>query len=262
MTPIDALIELLARVGTNRDADTLISSDELNQWPEEAVKAMTAQGLISKSLPATSAICHGCESGCTMPVHTFPGSAGDLSSFIVCDKRSDINRVPISGDRLVQWQCNAESICAFIAASLGLRARDGRAGIVGMQEIGIAFGKKRHQMLCLHTQGELTLDAGGKRVPLTELVKYELGIYTLDRTMISQLVDAATTADQRYTPTIVKREKRKLDTQTMYDSWNKEYRALKKKSPNRSDTWYAMKISKMDIALGRKPETIRRFMKK
>lgn len=262
MTPPDVLLELLGRVGVSPDAVSLVSNDVLSRWPEEAVTAMKAQGLITKAHPATSVICPGCESECVMPVHTLPGPVGDSASFIVCDKRSDTNRVKVPGNLLVQWRCSAESICAFIAASLGLRARDGRAGIAGMQEIGIATGKKRHQMLCLHTQGELTLDAGGKRVPLTEVVKYELGIFTLDRVMISQLVDSSTTADKRHTPTIVKREKRKLDTQAMYDSWNKEYRALKKKYPDRSDAWYAVKISKMDIAQGRKPETIRRYMKK
>jgi hypothetical protein len=40
--------------------------------------------------------------------------------------------------------------------------------------------------------------------------------------MIRQLVDSATTADNRYTPTNARREVRKLDTQAMYESWQKE----------------------------------------
>ncbi len=79
--------------------------------------------------------------------------------------------------------------------------------------------------------------------------------------MIRQLADSVTTADNRYTPSNAKREVRKLDTQAMYESWQKEYRELKKKHPNMSDTWYSGKIAKMDIAYGRSVETIRKNMK-
>ena len=49
--------------------------------------------------------------------------------------------------------------------------------------------------------------------------------------MIRRLVDAATTADNRYTPSNARREARKLDTQAMYESWQKEYRELQTKTP-------------------------------
>ena len=47
----------------------------------------------------------------------------------------------------------------------------------------------------------------------------------------------------------------------MYESWQKEYRALKKKHPSMSDAWYSGKIAKMDVAYGRSVETIRKNMK-
>ncbi len=80
--------------------------------------------------------------------------------------------------------------------------------------------------------------------------------------MICLLVDAATTADNRYTPSNAKRETRKLDTQAMYESWKKAYRNLKKTRPNMSGIWFSRKIAKMDIAHGRNAETIRKQMKK
>ena len=55
-----------------------------------------------------------------MPVH-FPTGAGAQASFIVCDKRSDINRVMVPAGRLIQWQCSAALVCEFVAAVLGLR---------------------------------------------------------------------------------------------------------------------------------------------
>jgi len=79
--------------------------------------------------------------------------------------------------------------------------------------------------------------------------------------MIRQQVDAATTADNRYTPTTARREARKLDTQAMYESWRKEYRALKKSRPKMSDVWYSRQIAKLEIAEGRDADTIRKHMK-
>ena len=252
MKPVDALIELLDRVGANQGAAVLVNDDELRQWPSEAVKAMKSQRLVAKARPAASAICPGCEHQCVMPVHTVPAAARSAVSFIVCDKRSDINRVPVSAGRLIQWQCNAELVCGFIAASLGLRRSDRQTANADLWEIGIATGDKRSQMLCLQADGGLTLVVGGNRVPLAELIAFCDGQYSLDGAMIRRMVDAATTADNRYTPSQVKREARKLETQELHASWQKKYRELKRSKPGKTDTWYAQKIAKMDIAQGRR----------
>ncbi len=212
MKPVDALIELLDRVGANQGAAVLVNDDELRQWPSEAVKAMKSQRLVTRARPAASAICPGCEQQCVMPVHTLPAAAGSQASFIVCDKRSDINRVPVSAGRLIQWQCNADLVCGFIATSLGLRRSDRQTANADLWEIGVATGNKRSQMLCLQANGELTLVVGGNKVPLAELIEFRDGQYSLDGAMIRQMVDAATTADNRYTPSQAKREARKLAT--------------------------------------------------
>ena len=124
MTPQAALIELLARVGARNGAAALVSDEELSKWPATAVAAMKSQRLLAKARPASSAICPGCERACVMPVHTLLRASGTAASFIVCDKRSDINRVPVSATRLRQWRCDADAVCGFIAASLGLRRSD------------------------------------------------------------------------------------------------------------------------------------------
>jgi len=262
MTPQDALFELLGRVGASQGATVLVNDDELSQWPSAAVKAMKSQKLIAKARPASSAICPGCEDDCAMPVHTLPANAGPPVSFIVCVKRSDINRVPVPTERLTQWQCSADLVCGFVAASLGLRCNARQTGSANLWEIGIATGKKRSQMLCLQADGILALVAGNNKIPLAELITFQNGQYSLDDSMILRLVDAATTADERYTPSDVKREARKLDTQAMYESWKKAYRDLKKKRRDMSDVWYSQQIAKMDIGKGSKAETIRKNMKK
>jgi hypothetical protein len=262
MTPESALIELLERVGTTRGKAVLVSDHELNGWPSVALKAMKSQGLITKARPASSAVCPGCERECVMPVHTQPDKSRKAEPFIVCDKRSDINRVAVPTGRLVQWQCTIDGVCGFIADSLALRRNRTQPSDTDLWEIGIASGDKRSQMLCLKPDGGLSIVAGNNSIQLAELIDYQDGTYGLDATKIHQLVDATTTADNRYTPSNARRETRKLETQARYENWQKQYRALKKSRPNMPDTWYSQQIAKMDIAQGRDADTIRKHMKK
>ncbi len=262
MTPQAALIELLGRVGASQGNAVLVNDEELTQWPMAAVSALKTQGLLAKTKPASSAICPGCEHECAMPVHIIPAKENSTArAFISCDKRNDISRVPVSFEKLNQWQCTIDFLCQFIATSLGLRRSSQLTDNSNLSNIGIAKGIKRSQMLGLEADGILSLAAGNNRLPLIELIEYHDGAYSLDVTMIRQLVDSTTMADSRYTPSNAKRETRKLDTSTMHESWQKEFRKLKKKHSNMSDTWYSMQIAKMEIAKGRSAETIRKNMK-
>jgi hypothetical protein len=261
VTPETALIELLGRVGASQSIEVLVNNDELGQWPSTAVAAMKGQKLIVKACPTSSAICPGCERECVMPVYILPATSSPPVSFIVCDKRSDTNRVQVSGEQLIQWRCSAHAVCGFVAAILGLRSSE-KVVSEGLWEIGIAAGGKRSQMLCLQAGGELTLVVGNNKVPLAELIEFHEGSYSLDGAMVSRLVDAATPADPRYTPSDVKREARKLDTRAMYARWQKEYRNLKREKPNKTDVWYSRQIANMEIANGKEAETIRKNMKK
>ena len=258
MTPHDALIELLARVGARNGTEVLVSAEELSQWPAAAVAAMKSQKLLARARPAVSVVCPGCERECVMPVHTLPAGPRGPVSFIVCDKRDDVNRVPLSAKRLMQWRCDADAVCGFIAASLGLRRSDQHPADAGLLNIGMASGDKRSQMLSLRGDGELALVAD----KLAELVGYRDGEYSVDGDMIRQLVDSATTANPRYTPSNARREARKLDTQAMYEAWRKAYRDLKKKRSNMTDVWYSQQIAKQGITARRSAETIRKQMKK
>lgn len=262
MNPLDTLIEIIERVGASSVAAVQISKDDLNEWPNEAISALKKQKLLIKAKPASSAVCPGCEQDCTMPVHIVPANENSPArAFISCDKRDDISRISIPLEKLNQWQCNISMLSQFIATTLSLHRTQQSAIGEKLHNIGIATGNKRSQMLCLEADGVLSLVAGNNRIPLIELIEYHHGTYTLDETLIRQLIDSSTTAEDRYTPSNAKREARKLDTQAMYESWRKAYRALKKKHPNMSDVWYSKQIAKMDIANGRNAETIRKHMK-
>ena len=261
MTPLDALLELLARVGASRDAAAIVSEEELSQWPAEAVREFKSQKLLAKASPAASVVCSGCERECVMPVYTLTHPTRGPALFVVCDKRDDINRVEVPAARLSQWRCDIDAVCGFIAQSLNLRLNHRRGSGDGLWEIGIAAGDKRHQILCLKADGELTLIAGSAALPLAELIRYRESAFSIDNATIRQLVDSATTADNRYTPSNARREARKLDTKGLHESWQKEYRAMKKRRPEMSDVWYSQQIAKLDIAEGRSTETIRKHMR-
>lgn len=266
MTPpepiLEALLELLERVGVSRDAAALVCEAELSGWPAEAVRGLKAHKLLVKASPAASVVCPGCEQACSMPVHTMTAGTGKADSFVVCDKRDDINRVPVSAGRLRQWRCGVEAVGGFVAQSLGLRPESQRRAADGLWELGLVTGKKRSQMVCLRVGEALDLVAGENAVPLAEVVRSGAEGYSVDGAAIRQLVDTATTGDSRYTPSNARREARRLETRDLHERWRKEYRALKKRRPDMSDVWYSQQIAKMDIAEGRNAETIRKHMKR
>lgn len=261
MTPLAALTELLNRAGVRHAKPVLVSDHELSQWPTEAVSALKTQKLLAKSSPARSAVCPGCERECAMPVHTVVDTKRAATYFIVCDKRSDINRVAVPESLLIQWHCTLSDIAGFIANVLELRRNEQTADNGELVNIGIFLGKKRSQMLCLRLFQGLVLTAGDNQVHLADIVNFQDGSFSVNREVVRNLVDSATTADPRYTPSNTKREARKLDTQAMYATWQKAYRAWRKKRPGMSDVWYAKQIEKTPAAQGRNASTIKKNMK-
>lgn len=261
MTALDALPELLARLGGSGGEAALVSEEELSRWPPDAVRGLKSQRLLIKASPAASVVCPGCEQECAMPVNTVPAGKGRAAHFVVCDKRDDINRVEVPAERLRQWRCGAEAVGAFVARSLGLRVQSQRKTDAGLWELGVVTGRKRNQMVCLRAGEALELVAGGNSIPLSELVRFRAERYSVDCEALRQLVDMATTGDPRYTPSNARREARKLKTQALLESWRKAYRALKKRRPDMSDVWYSREIAKMEIAHKRSAETIRKRMK-
>ena len=197
-----------------------------------------------------------------MPVHTQSGGTGPAASFVVCDKRDDISRVPVAAERLRRWRCGVEAVGAFVAQSLGLRPESQRKAGYGLWELGLVTGKKRSQMVCLRAGERLELVVGDSAAPLAELVRFGAQGYSVDGEAIRQLVDVATAGDPRYTPSNARREARKLNTQSLYESWRKAHRALKQSRAGMSDVWYSQQIAKMDIAQERSAETIRKHMKR
>ncbi|OIN91396.1 MAG: hypothetical protein AUJ20_11270 [Comamonadaceae bacterium CG1_02_60_18] len=254
-----ALIELLARVGAQGGA-VLVTAAELAQWPAPAAAALKKQKLLTRASPAASAVCPGCANECVMPVHTLARADGTAASFIVCDKRDDTNRVTVAADQLLQWRCDVPALCQFVAAGLDVRQSTQLSSSDTLINIGMLRGDKRTQMLALRLQHELALTAGNSTIPLADLVTFVDDSFGVDAAVVRQMVDTAPPADPRHTPSTARREVRKLETETMYASWQKAYRALRKKNPGKSVVWYSQQLAKTPLAQGRNASTIKKHM--
>ena len=227
MTPRAALLDLVARVGARDGAAVRVSETDVRQWPAEAVSALKAHRFLVGARPARTVVCPGCEADCVMPVQTIPAGPRAAARFIVCDKRSDINRVALTTAHVDQWKCDGEALARFVVAQLGLRRSRHRIDESGTRPLGLAAGDTRHQMLGLRTHGDVTLVVADTAVALADLIDFDRGTYVLDTAAIRHLVDAATTADPHYTPSTTRREAHTLDTQARYARWQRAYRALK-----------------------------------
>ncbi len=200
-----------------------------------------------------------------MPVHVLPAHNGQPGrAFVACDRRDDMGRIKIPFEHLQQWQLSQAQLAKWLSLELGFKTKPVGDSSSDVFKLGSLQGKKRLDILELDFADEVLLKTAGHSLPLCETVIFDGDMPKVDRNSVLDMVDLPLPSEpsERYQPSIAKREARKLDTQAMYKSWQKEYRKLKRTKPNQSDVWYSRQIAKMDVALVRDDETIRKHMKK
>jgi hypothetical protein len=179
------LAELLDRIGASRGGVVFISDRELRQWPAATVAEFKKTGVLAAASPASSVVCPGCERQCTMPVHVPPA----VDAFVVCDKRSDINRVPIEVENLTRWQANGEAIAALLARLLRLRRRSSTLEHAGRWEVGTFKGKMRSSHIVLSANGALKLVLAGHTLALADILSLRGGNLAVSRNSLINRVD-------------------------------------------------------------------------
>lgn len=190
MTQQDTLSELLTRLGASKGAAVLVNEEELKGWPVESVKAMKGAKLLVKAQPASGVVCPGCEQQCVMPVHTLVDKAGGHPrSFVVCDKREDINRVDVALEQMEQWQFTGTALADLLAGLLELRRADTGDGSAGRWEIGVLKGAKGSSHLVLLADGGLRLKVAGYSVEVSEILTLESKKIKADKRALVRLVD-------------------------------------------------------------------------
>ena len=268
-SPETVLIDLGARLCISPNRNLRIDSRELNRCAGKAVKALKAQNILRKARPACSTVCPGCERQCRMPVHgesrpprQATGMKGPEPSFILCDKRGDINRVPVSTDRLTHWQADAAGLVRFIAGALSLSGSGQRPQEGDEPGAGMVCGRSRGRVVGLRMDDELKFVAGSSELPFSEVLHFREDRYGLEETRIRRWLDGAADEERPVASSHIRREARKLDTRKKYKEWQKAYRALRREKPGMTDVWYSRQIARSDLGGGHRPDTIRKRMKK
>jgi hypothetical protein len=193
VTPEDVLRELLARIGASLGEPVLVSDTELGRWPEIAVRAMKTAGLLTRAAPASAVTCPGCEEQCSIEVHSH-STSGEASFFVVCDKRPDINRVPIPEEALVQWNATAPAIAAWVARLLNITYASASSG--QRCEVGLLRGRQHSAHVVLVADGTLRLKLAGHEVLLADLLTLKGTALRLDLPWVLRLINAPrSTAD-------------------------------------------------------------------
>jgi len=260
MTFDDVLEEVIYHLGSNRDS--LLSWEQVREWPEGAMESFLDSGWIKPAVPAKSVVCPGCEENCFMPVHIKPETERETSqAFVDCDRRKDMGRVPLTLVHLQQWQVMENGVARWIGRELGLKTKPKKGKTTRTTQIGDLQGKKNSRGLDLVWAAPTSLKISGHSLLLSEIVFFEGSQLQIDREAVLKMVDRLP-PENRYNPSTARREARKLDTRTRYQGWKKVYRELKRKNPGKSDNWCALQIARMAIGNHFSSETIRKNMKR
>jgi hypothetical protein len=183
------LFELIERISSQHGAVVFINRQELKEWPNDTLETFKSQRLLTQARPAQSASCPGCERDCVMPVHILTDQRGESQAVIVCDKRSDMNRVKVPIDRIEQWQASADSIADLLAKLLGLNRSKSHSFVADRWEIGMFKGIKHSGHLVLNTGDQLELTLAGYTIPLAEALSFDGQCFKVDKLKLTTLVD-------------------------------------------------------------------------
>lgn len=263
MTLDDVLQDLIQQLSF--DGDKTISWEEAREWPDNTIDIFKNAGWIKPKSPAKSVVCPGCEENCFMPVHVPPAMQGKpVKAYVACDRRDDMGRIPIPPEMLQQWQVTENQMAQWMARELGLKGKPKKDKITQTVQIGDIQGKKQSGRLELVSKESISLQASSHSLPLVEAVYFQGEELQVDKNAIIKIIDRPPPSEKkgRYKPSDVRREARKLKTQARNKLLKKIYLELKRKHPDKSDNWCALKISNMSEFKKLKSETIRKNMKR
>jgi hypothetical protein len=161
-----------------------------------------------------------------------------------------------------QWQITGRMLASGFAAMIGVTQTPQAGDQSKRWALGTFSGKTRKAHVTLIIDGGLSLDLAGHNIPLLDVLTMDGGKVAVDKAELVKLVEkpAKVSNSNDYQPSVARREARKLDTQAMYEDWQKAYRTLARANPNKSAVWCSKQIAKQEIAKGRSADTIKKHM--
>jgi hypothetical protein len=258
----DVLFSLIVQLRAENKT-CLISWEDVQHWPCDALDRFIQLELVSSASIAQSVECDACDKHCFMDVVSLANN--DLSlcrAFIVCDDadmQSQMGRVSIPLEKLQQWQCSVKQLAKIVGGLLGFKDK---ITVVNdsLIKLGMLKSSKGRRWVCLNTV-DLSIEINQHAVFIEEILFFEDNQLLIDHDCICDLLNREPlTHGKPYRPSIDRREARKCETQAMYQDWKDEYLRLSKQHPTKSKKWCSLQIAKMDIAKGKDAETIRKKM--
>ena len=117
-------------------------------------------------------------------------TTGSPAAFIVCDKRSDINRVMVPMNALEQWHASGDSVASLVADLLALQRPEVSDPNEARWELGLFRGRVHASHLVLKASGSLTLVLAGHSIALEEVIELEDDRLSIDARRLTRLVDS------------------------------------------------------------------------
>jgi hypothetical protein len=253
-----ALNDLLGAIWDSKSR-VVVDYDTVQQWEQETLAVLMAQGLLKKAPAASSLECRGCEEHCFSDV-VVRTTDGHTRAHIVCEvpeRQAEMGLVAVPIERLQQWQSSPVMFARFIASALGLDAA-ASASKNAVLNLGMLQGPHGRRGVTL-VMDTFSLEVNQHAIPLAELMFVENGEVVLDQPRIESVLSLKVKpADKPYDSNRNKRESQKQATAAMRQDWRDAHLRLKRKQPGKSKKWYSIRIASLPVALGRDAETIRR----
>lgn len=265
MTENETLEYILDRLGYSQDQQAIFGVDEVDNWFPGIIKNLIKNGILQEVQPAKVIACPGCEEHCYKEVDILPAqNKQPARAFIACDKRDDIGRIHVDLSLLKQWQISGELLVKIFSKLLGLKEKPKSSSTKNQWTLGIYKGKKHNDYIVVSIENGVLLKLAGYEMPLIEVLTLKEKKLIVYQDELIKLVDNPIKLSIAKNPnsSVTRCEAKKLKTQDMYLSWQKEYKRQKKESPATFDTDIAKKIAKLNIANKHSHEYIRRYMKK
>jgi hypothetical protein len=270
---LNTLLQNLSQAIKQGDDQVNYSFADVQQWQAGVLPVLLDFKLIKPVSAAQSIECTGCENNCFMDVISYKVSLEineQPRHYIVCEdseKQAQMGRIQVPNEQLKQWQLSIKNVALLLAQLLDF---DNNKLDVKQNSIRLGMLKSPHhgrKWASLNKQ-PLALDLSQIQIPLTELFFVDNGKLTIDRARIDAVLAVKQPIKAKdYQSNTDKLEQRKANTKAMHKSWQDEYEKLKRQHPNKPNqpkktkSWYAYRISKMDIAQGKSKATIQRNIK-
>jgi hypothetical protein len=135
--------ETLRKVLRSADAapEAVFGHDDVQEWPEGALAALVAAGLLSEAERARAVVCDGCPEACLADVEFLDLPGGPPRAYVICNRSEEMGRFAVPWERLSRWGVDLTRFAEWAARELGVsggveESATGRLWWLGRASVG------------------------------------------------------------------------------------------------------------------------------